>query len=206
MDCLLVFLMSFDALLAFLALGAQGIAVEPRARMVVAGVGAGCLAVSFALSRVLLVFLPCGLFHYISCGALLTIALCCLFEAGCKRLSARLAAAAAPLTFHLHGLRVVLQIYADSARADADRSGSLSPAEAFWLAVPLSLDSLLTGLSITADAPKAAGLLLFSVASGLFAAWAGERLGQRLGHAAGQSASLVSGFLLLAVALSKLRL
>lgn len=204
MDCLLVFLMSLDALFACLALGAQGIAVEPRARLVIAGVGSGCLALSFLLSRGLLALLPAAAFHYISCGALLAIALCCLFEAGCKRLSARLVSAAAPLTLHLHGLRVVLQIYAETARADADQSGTLSPAEAFWLAVPLSLDSLLTGLSISVFPAKAAGLLALSLACGLTAAWLGERLGKRLGRAAGQSASLVSGALLLIIALCKL--
>ena len=206
MDCLLVFLMSFDALLACLALGAQHITIEPRARLVIAGVGAGCLAASLLASRALLILLPGVLFRALSCGALLAISVCCLFEAGCKRLSARLAAASAPLTFRLHGLRVVLQIYADSVRADADRSGSLSPREAFWLAVPLSLDSLLTGLSIRAGHGTAAALVLFSLACGLAAAWVGERLGRRLGHAAGQSASLVSGVLLLAIALYKLHL
>ncbi|WP_122788592.1 manganese efflux pump [Intestinibacillus sp. Marseille-P6563] len=206
MDCLLVFLMSCDALFACLALGAQRITVEPRARLVLAGVGTGCLAFSFLASQALLLLLPDPLFHYISCGALLAIALCCLFEAGCKRLSDRLAAAATPLTFHLHGLRVVLQIYAETARADADRSGSLSPTEAFWLAVPLSLDSLLTGLSISVTPQTAAGLLLFSLLCGLLATWAGEKIGKRLGHAAGQSASLVSGVLLLIIALCKLKL
>ena len=47
MDCLLVLLMSLDALLACLALGAQGIRVEKCSRVVIAGVGAGCLALSF---------------------------------------------------------------------------------------------------------------------------------------------------------------
>ena len=206
MDCLLVFLMSLDALLACLALGAQGIRVEPCSRCVIAGVGAGCLALSFVCSGLLQTLLPAALFHYISCGALLVIALLRLFEEGCKRLCARLAAHAAPLTFQLHGLRVVLQIYAETAQADADRSGTLSPSEALLLALPLSLDSLLTGLSIVAAPAEAFALLILSFACGLIAAAGGERLGRRLGHAAGQSASLVSGLLLLMVALCKLRL
>ncbi|MGM9613392.1 MAG: manganese efflux pump [Butyricicoccus sp.] len=206
MDCLLVFLMSFDALLACLALGAQGIRVEPRSRWVIAGVGAGCLALSFCCSGLLRALLPATLFHYISCGALFIIALLCLFEEGCKRLSARLAAHAAPFTFRLHGLRVVLQIYAETAQADADRSGTLSPSEALLLALPLSLDSLLTGLSIEATPGKACALLALSCGCGLAAAAGGERLGRRLGHAAGQSANLVSGLLLLMAALCKLRL
>ena len=176
MDCLLVFLMSLDALLACLALGAQGIRVEPRSRCVIAGVGAGCLALSFVCSGLLQTLLPAALFHYISCGALLVIALLCL------------------------------QIYAETAQADADRSGTLSPSEALLLALPLSLDSLLTGLSIVAAPAEAFALLMLSFACGLIAAAGGERLGRRLGHAAGQSASLVSGLLLLMVALCKLRL
>ena len=206
MDCLLVLLMSLDALLACLALGAQGIRVEKCSRVVIAGVGAGCLALSFLCSHILYLLLPVGLFHYISCGALLAIALLCLFEEGFKRLSAYLAAHTAPLTFRLHGLRVVLQIYAETAQADADRSGTLSPAEALVLALPLSLDSLLTGLSIAAPPDKAAFLLMLSFACGLAASTGGEWLGRLLGHTAGQLATLVSGFLLLAIALAKLTL
>lgn len=206
MDYLLVLLMSFDALLACMALGAQRITAEPRARLVIAGVGTGCLALSFLCARVLGALLPQGLFHLIGCGALLILALCCLFEEGCKRLSKRIAAKAASLTLRLHGLRIVLQIYAETARADIDRSGTLSPAEALMLALPLSLDSLFTGLSISASAGKALFLLVLSFLCGLVASTAGEWLGQRLGRAAGQSATLVSGLLLLLVAVCKLTL
>ena len=84
MDCLLVFLMSLDALLACLALGAQGIRVEPRSWCVIAGVGAGCLALSFVCSGLLQTLLPAALFHYISCGALLVSGLLLLMVALCK--------------------------------------------------------------------------------------------------------------------------
>ena len=204
MDCLLVFLMSFDVLLACLALCAQNIRLEPRSRCVLAWVGAGCLALSFCGSGLLRALLSPVLFHCISCGALLTIALLCLFEAGCKRLCARLAAQPAPLTFRLRRLRVVLQIYAETAQADADHSGSLSPSEALLLALPLSLDSLLTGLSIAVTPIRAPALLALSFGCGLAAAAGGERLGRRLGRAAGQSAHIVSDLLLLAIALCKL--
>lgn len=203
MDYLLVLLMSFDALLACMALGAQDITAEPRARLVIASIGTGCLALSLLGARVLGALLPRGLFHLIGCGALLIFALSCLFEEGCKRLSALIAARSASLTLHLHSLRIVLQIYAETTEADTDRSGTLSPAEAVFLALPLSLDSLLTGLSISANANKAVFILILSFFCGLFASAAGEWLGKRIGRAAGQSATLASGILLLMVAVWK---
>lgn len=203
MDCLLVILMSFDTLLACIACGAQGIRPEAHAASVIAGIGCGCLALSFLLSRILLLLLPVGVFHFISCGALLLIALACLFEEGCKRLTERLTRCCDPYEFRLHGLCFVLRIYAESSRADADRSGTLSVREAALLALPLSLDSLLTGLSISAAPLKALFLLALSFGCGLAAAKVGARIGLELGHAAGRSASLISGCLLLIIALVK---
>lgn len=203
MDCLLVILMSLDALLACVALSAQGITFEPRAKLVVAGIGTGCFALSFCLSRALLLLLPDSLFHMISCGALLLIALACLFEEGCKRLTERLTCRCCPLEFRLHGLCFVLRIYAESTRADADRSGTLSWREAVMLSLPLSLDSLLTGLSISASLGKSFLLLALSFICGLAAVNIGSRIGRRLGHATGHSASLFGGVALLGIALAK---
>ena len=206
MDYLLVLLMSFDALLACMALGAKHITAEPCARLVIAGVGTGCLALSLLCARALGALLPRELFHLIGCGTLLILALCCLFEEGCKRLSALFAARTASLTLRLHSLRIVLQIYAETTEADTDRSGTLSPSEALLLALPLSLDSLLTGLSISATAGKAFFILGLSFVCGLAASAVGEWLGKRIGRAAGQSATLVSGILLLIVAVWKFKL
>lgn len=202
MDIFLIFLMSCDSLLACLACGARGIRIPRTAAFVIAVTGTLCLFLSFALSQLLSALLPPWLFHFISCGALLVIALMCLFDEGARRLSARLAARCRPLQLRIWGL--VLEIYADHEKADIDRSGTLSPAEALMLALPLSLDSLLTGLSIRVTLASAPFLLLFSLACGLIAVWIGAALGHRMRKTAGQSASILSGAFLFAIAIWKL--
>ena len=201
MDFFLVFLMSLDAFFACLSCGVREIRIPHRAAAVIAGVGTACLALSFCLSRVLEAMLPPALFHYISCGALALIALLCLFDEGVRRLSAWLAARCSPLRFRLCGL--VLEICADTEKADVDHSGVLSPAEAFVLALPLSLDSLLTGLSVVTTVRTAPLLLGFSFVCGLGAARGGAALGMRLRHAAGRYSGLLGGLALLAVAAYK---
>ena len=205
MDLLLVILMSLDSLLACVSCGVRRIDIPLRAAAVIAGVGTACLGLSFALSRALSALLPPGLFHFVSCGALLVIALLCLFDEAAKRVSARLAARC-PLRLRLGGLCLVLEVYAETEKADQDRSGVLSPAEALVLAVPLSLDSLLTGLSIASAPGKAVLLLGFSFFCGLAAVALGLTLGRRLRHAAGQYANIFGGLALLAIALWKLSL
>lgn len=201
MDCLLVFLLSFDTLLAAAALGANGVRLEARARLVIACVGTGCLALSFALAGALAAILPPDGLRAVGCAALLVMALSCLFDDAVSRLRGRLERRC--LTFHLKGLCFVLHISAEPADADADRSGTLSPREAALLALPLSLDSLVTGLAIGGGAAERLALLGLSFACGLAAATGGETLGRRLGRAMGSRASLVSGLGLLAAALVK---
>lgn len=201
MDCLLVLFLSCDALLAAGALGARGVRITPSARLVLSGCGTLCLGLSFFISRTLSSLLPEGLLQMIGCVALLFIALGCLFEEGFRRLSERLSRKC--LTFHLKGLCFVLHITAEPADADADRSGTLSAKEAVLLALPLSLDSLVSGLTVTSSAAFRLLLLLFSLGCGLTAVILGERLGRRLGQAAGAHASLLSGLGLLMIALTK---
>lgn len=203
MDLLLVFFMSFDTLLACMVCGARQITIPRGARVVIAAVGTLCLAVSFALSAVLSALLPPGMCKTIGCAALIAIALFCLFDDALRHLSERLAARWRPLKFRLAGLCFVLAVYAENTRADRDHSGTLSPAEAVMLALPLSLDSLLTGLSITATPAKAILLLAFSFACGIIAAGLGRALGTRLRHTAGQGASAISGVTLLLIACLK---
>lgn len=199
MDLLLVFFMSFDTLLACIACGARQIVIPTRSRAVIAGIGTLCLALSLGLSHMLSSVLPPSLFRGIGCAALLFIALLCLFDEALRCLSERLVAHCRPLRFRLRDLCFVLEVYAENTRADRDRSGVLSVPEAAMLALPLSLDSLLTGLSISATPLKSTLLLCFSFVCGVTAASLGRALGGRLQRSIGQSASVFSGAVLLLI-------
>ncbi len=202
MDFLLVAFMSLDCLLACISCGARGLRIARLPACVIATVGTACLALSVLFAHMLAHVLPHTLFHFISCSALLIIALLCLFNDATRRFSAKLAARCAPLRLHICGL--ILEIHADTQKADRDFSGTLSVSEALFFALPLSLDSLLTGLSLTISTTQQLGyLLLFSLFCGICAVSIGTKLGKILQHVAGRHADLLGGVFLLCIALWK---
>lgn len=203
MDLVLVLFMSFDTLLACIACSSQQISIPFHSKAVIACIGSLCLGLSFALAGVLSAILPHDLFRIIGCGALVITALFCLFEGAFQRLSQYIATHCDSFQLQFKRMRIVLEVYAENTRADQDSSGILSAKEAIMLALPLSLDSLLTGLSIVITPGKAAFLLCFSFGCGIGAAACGSLIGRRLRNACGSHASVISGIALLGIACLK---
>lgn len=168
MDFLLVLLMSMDSLLTCFSLGTKHISISFGARLVIACVGTCCLVLSFLFAQILSAVLPEGIFHFISSFSLFIIALFCLFD----------------------------KSFLNPDTADIDNSGVLSPTEALFLAVPLSLDSLFTGLSINTSVI----LVVFCFVCGFTASFLGQKLGEKFANAQGKKASFCSGFMLLMIA------
>ncbi|MDA6840406.1 manganese efflux pump, partial [Escherichia coli] len=77
-------------------------------------------------------------------------------------------------------LNFILTVYADPEQADQDRSRLLSPAEAFSLAVALSLDGLAVGFGAALGSVGVWQSLLFSLFIGAGAVRLGAFLGNRL--------------------------
>lgn len=202
MDFLLVLFMATDALLACFSLATKRISISFGARLVIASVGTICLMLSLLFARVLSAIIPQSIFHFASCLVLFIIAILCLFDAGFKKLSASLSNKSQSLSFKLNGLNIILQICADTSQADTDHSGVLSPMEALFLAIPLSIDSLFTGLSISTN--YTAALLAFSFVCGVSATFIGQTAGKKFAASQGQRATVCSGFMLLFIAWFKM--
>ena len=79
------------------------------------------------------------------------------------------------LTFHCGGAVFVLEIYLDEEKADRDQSKVLTAAEAFYLAVALSLDSLLSGMALGLDITQPLMIVAADFAAALFSIFAGSR-------------------------------
>ena len=168
MDFLLVFLMSMDSLLTCFSLGTKRISISLGARLVIAFVGTGCLILSFLFAQILSLILPESIFHFISSFSLVMIALFCLLD----------------------------KSFLNPDTADIDHSGVLSPVEALFLAVPLSLDSLFTGLSVNTNVV----LIIFCFICGFTASFIGQKLGEKFANSQGKKASFCSGCMLLMIA------
>ncbi len=203
MDFLLVFALSLDTFFAAVACGADKIRIPFRSSLVMASVGTGCLALSLLLRGLLEQILPYDWIRLAGFVLLFLLGITALFQAGIKAALSRRAQKKEPLTFTCFNWSCVLSVYADETRADWDHSKTLSPREALLLAIPLSADSLVTGLSIAPSPLKIAALLLFSFFLGCAASGAGAVAGRRAAAASRRDLSWLSGVLLVLIAFAK---
>ena len=72
-----------------------------------------------------------------------------------------------------------MEIYLDEEKADRDQSKVLTAAEAFYLAVALSLDSLLSGMALGLDITQPLMIVAADFAAALFSIFAGSVLAVR---------------------------
>lgn len=204
MDFLLVFALSLDTFFACIACGADGIRIPFRSSLVMAAVGSLCLSLSLLFRGLLDRLFPVDWIRYVSFALLLILGIAALFQAGIKAALSRRAQKKEPLTFTCFHVSCVLSVYVDETKADWDHSKTLSPREALLLAVPLSADSLITGLSIVPVPLKIAALVPFSFLLGCTAALAGAALGRKAACASRMDLSYITGLILILIAIMKL--
>ncbi len=197
MDLLIILAVTADVMFAAAVCGTSGIRIQPLSCAVMACVSSGFIILSAAGSSYLFQNLSENSIRWIGCLALVFLGLMQLFQRSCARLLAL-------LSFYLpHPLRRIIALPRDYSKADADRNKTLSPAEAFVLAIPVSIDSLIGGLSITADG---FGLILRFVLGflcGYIAVYVGSRLAARIPIRNQRLRSSLCGCLLIALGVAK---
>ena len=123
------------------------------------------------------------------------------FQSSLKRLLRH--AARRLLTFHCGGAVFVLEIYLDEAKADRDHSQVLSAVEAFYLAVALSLDSLLSGMALGLDISQPLLVVAADFIAALCSIFAGGMLARSTIGSLRFDMGLISGFLYAILAVSR---
>lgn len=197
MDILIILAVTADVMFAAVACGASGIRIHPRSCAVMACVSSGFLVLSAFGSGLLLRGLPENTIRWIGC-----IALVCI---GLMQIAGGFGAQLLDRISHLlpGHLRRTAEISRDYTKADADGNKTLSPSEAFVLAIPVSIDSLIGGLSITADG---AGLLLRFVIGfvcGYVSVYFGSRAAFHIPIRSEKLRSLICGLMLIGLGLAK---
>lgn len=202
MDWVLAAVLSLDTLFVCMAYAAQGIRIPLRSKAVLAGVGTLSLTLSLLAGGVLSRLVGTRILTYLGAAVLLAIGLENLFSGLIKGYLEKRQTRKKTLHFNCFDFSFILDVYVDGTKADRDHSKTLSPAEALLLAVPLSADSLLSGLSILPGWRAAAFLLPFSFVCGVLASFAGNRLGRRFSGRSGSA--WLSGIMLILIALLKI--
>lgn len=142
---LLVVALSLDSFLTSLAYALRHISIPLKSAMVIAGISAGFLALSFALSTQFIQYLSPWIASFCSALVFAVLSVYSFFQSAIKGI---LKKNRQGITLRYGSIQIVLDIYLDEEKADQDHSKTLSVKEAIYLAVTLSFDSLFSGLAL----------------------------------------------------------
>jgi len=158
------------------------------------------LAISLFFGYLIKDFIPINIASTISFLLLLILGVYRLFEAFFKNLIKKYYDKGSPLTFKIFEFKFILQIYADEVKADLDESKILSPKEAFFLAVALSLDSLTVGFGCSLGTVNYLATVLLSFLVGALLLVLGGYVGKKISKNYNLNLSWLSGVLLIILA------
>lgn len=158
------------------------------------------LAISLFFGYLIKDFIPINIASTISFLLLLILGVYRLFEAFFKNLIKKYYDKGSPLTFKIFEFKFILQIYADEVKADLDESKILSPKEAFFLAVALSLDSLTVGFGCSLGTVNYLATVLLSFLVGALLLVLGGYVGRKISKNSNLNLSWLSGVFLIILA------
>lgn len=199
---LLVIALSLDSFLAALAYGAEKIKIPLKSVFLIALIGVMFLGVSLYTASFMRQFIPERVTHMISFGIFFCMGVSSLFQGTIKAFLRK--CKSSKLTFQYSGISFVLDVYLDETSADADHSKLLSLKEAMYLAVALSIDSLVSGFALGIGITHPLPIMLISFCIGIVAVLTGSALGRMATTMADRNLSWMSGILFLILAVTRI--
>lgn len=163
---LLVAAVSTDCFASAMALGSAGIKLPFRSTLIISGAGTLFLGISAGFAEMLCTVIPESLWGTIYSAALITLGVFNLLKNYIGKF--------------FKGKDTPAALCFDGTSADRDNSKSISPAEAVTLAVALSADSLVTGISAGLGNMNLPLLCLLTFLAGIAAVSLGWRLGRKI--------------------------
>lgn len=200
---ILVFALCTDTFVASLAYGANRIHVTWGKVALLNGICSGCLGLALGMGSMIDTVVPGNLTKVICFVCLFALGLVKLLDYSIKACINRNCHIERNLSFNLSGLKVIVSIYGNPMAADVDGSLSLGWKETVFLALAMSIDSLVAGtmagfLNLRADVT-----LVMSFAVGICMMYAGLWMGQKAASRWKCDLSWISGVLLMILAFSK---
>lgn len=200
---ILVFALCTDTFVASLAYGSNQVHVGWGKVALLNGICSGCLGLALGMGSIISSLLPGNLTQVVCFVSLFLLGFIKFLDYGIKAYINRHCMIRRNLSFSLSGLKVIISIYGDPMAADADGSQSLGWRETIFLAMAMSIDSLVAGtMAAFLDLPVAATLVL-SFGIGVCMMYAGLWLGRKAASRFRCDLSWISGILLMILALTK---
>lgn len=201
---LLVSSLCIDSFVASIAYGTSKIKIPILSAIIINLVCTATLALSLFVGSIVKNFLPDRIPVLLGFFLLISIGVYRLFECIFKTCIIKHSNSDKPLTFKLFDFRFVLQVYADEIKADFDKSKYLSPKEAFYLALALSLDSLAVGFGSSLCNINYFQTLLLCFIIGILCVLIGVLIGRKFAEKVHLDLSWLSGVLLIVLAVLRI--
>jgi len=196
----LVCSLCIDSFVASVAYGTSKIHIPKLSTIIINLVCTGTLAFSLFLGSIVKNFLPDKIPSLLGFTLLIILGFYRIFEYVFKSYISKNLLLDQPLKFKLFDFNFVLKVYTDEVKADFDKSKSLSPKEAFYLALALSLDSIAVGFSSSLCNINYIEVLILCIVIGFLAISAGVFIGKKFADKVHFELSWLSGVLLIILA------
>jgi len=200
----LILALCIDAFAASFAYGINQTRIPVASMAVVGLICTAVSAVSAGIGSAAKQVIPPHVSGIICFAILLMIGLLKSFECFLKRYIAGCQNHERRLQLKMFDIHFALTVYADNMEADADQSKVLSPKEAVYLALALSLDGFAAGFGCGLADIDYAAFILLSLASNILAISFGSFLGRTLKRFSKTDFSWIGGIILIILAFSKL--
>lgn len=200
---LLVCSLCIDTFVASIAYGTDKIKIPFSSTIIINFTCSLFLAISLFVGSILKDFLNPNIATIISFCLLFLLGVYRLFESFFKKYIKKCSDIGVPLTFKVFDFKFVLQIYADEIKADYDNSKILTPKEALYLSVALSLDSLAVGFGSSLGNINYLEVLILSIIIGFIALSSGGYLGRKFAQKVDVNLSWLSGAMLIALSIMR---
>lgn len=198
---ILVSSLCIDTFVASMAYGTDRIKIPFSSNIIINFVCSLFLSLSIAFGYIFKELLSPEMATNISFILLISLGTIRLFESAFKTYALKFSNIGAPLTFKVFDFKFVLEIYANETKADYDKSKNLSPKEAVYLAVALSIDSLAVGFGSSLVSINYIQIILLSFVIGVCSLFLGVYIGKKFIEKVDINLSWLSGSLLILLAI-----
>lgn len=201
---IIVTALSMDALVSGFAYGANDIRIPITSNLIINIICSTILTISLLFGRVISTFLP-GTLTMVLCSCILfLLGFSKIFDWFIKRLIRKHKQLNKKVKFSAFNLGFILTIYANPENADDDHSKVLAGKEAVYLAIALSLDSMVAGIGAGISNINIFWAIVFSLFTDMIAVWLGSYIGRKITKKTSIDLSWIGGLLLIGLALMKL--
>lgn len=201
---MLVTALCLDSFAASFVYGAEGVRIPAASVAVLSGLSTAVLILSLLLGSGVGHIVPRRLTELFCFLILFLIGFVKLFDGALKSLIRRFPLPEKRLKFSVSQFHFILTVYADPAAANEEDISVLSPSEALFLGLSLSLDSAAAGFGAGMTAFSLPLITLLSLGLNTASVLLGSCLGKRLASRSSLDLSWLCGLLLIALAFFKL--